>query len=47
MSWIVVLSAALFTKGEGEAGRVVDSAEIVILSVDPDCVLLEGYIMRN
>ena len=37
----------LVTKGEVEYGMVVDSVEIVMLSLDPDCVFAEGDIMSN
>ena len=40
MDCIVVSRMYLVTKGEGEAGIVVDSVEIVIFSMDPDWVLV-------
>ena len=47
MAWIVVSRTALVTKGEGELFMVVASVEIVIFSLEPDSVFVEGGIRRN
>ena len=47
MAWIVVSRTGLVTKGEGEVGMMVASVEIVMFSLDPNSMFVEGYIMGN
>ena len=47
MACIEVSRTALVTTGKGKVGMVVASVDIVMFSLDPDHVFLEGDIMRN
>ena len=47
MAWIVVSRTYLFKIGEVEVVAMVSSVEIIMFSVESDCVLVEGDIIRN
>ena len=47
MAWIVVSRTYLFKIGEVEVEAMVSSVEIIMFSVESDCVLVEGDIIRN
>ena len=42
-----VVKVIFIQKIEGNVGRVVDSVYIVMFSLEPDCVLVKGYIIWN
>ena len=47
MDWIIYSRTYLVTTGENEPGIFVDSVYMVMFSVDPYRVLIEGDIMRT
>ena len=46
-SWSLVSKGYFYINGEGEVGIFVDSVEIVMFSVDPDCMFVVEDITRN
>ena len=47
MAWILVSMRALVAKVQGKVGMVVDSLDILMFSVDPDCFLVKGETTKN